>query len=63
MFYSLDSPVCITIKLWTECPGFDSRVGQDILFCLASRPALGSIQPPLQLVLRDLVSRGKWAGA
>jgi hypothetical protein len=50
--------VDITTGYGAGRPGFDSRQGQEIiLYSTASRPALGTTQPPVEWVPRDLSPR------
>jgi hypothetical protein len=47
-FVLLSEYSCYSDGLRAKRPGFDSRQGQEIIFCTASRPALGPIQLPIQ---------------
>jgi hypothetical protein len=61
-----NNSVSIETKLWVEQPVFDSQQGQYwdfFFFAMASRPALGTTQPPVRWVHFHLVPRLRIGGA
>jgi hypothetical protein len=57
---SCDSSVSVVTRLWAGQTGFDSQQGQGVLiFAIASRPALGPTQPPIQWVPGALLPGAK----
>jgi hypothetical protein len=46
----------------TEGLEFETWYGQEFLFSVLSRPALGSTQPPIQWMLGALFLEVKWLG-